>query len=87
MKFGKKLKLLLEIEEKSVSDLAVFLKASNSTVYRWINEITKPDYEQLWYIALFLKTNIVNLYGLDRNFETLLNAYEKGLIKITDLEL
>lgn len=87
MELGKRIKLLLEIEGKAQKDLANFTKVSASTVSRWINGKIKPDCEQLWYIALFLKTNIINLYGIDRNFETLLTAYEKGLIKIADLEL
>lgn len=87
MTLGKKIKLLCEIRQKTQKDLAKFLKVSPSTITRWVQEKAKPDYEQLWYISIFLKVNIVNLYGVDSSYETLLSAYEKGLIKITDMDL
>lgn len=87
MTLGKKIKLLCEIRQTTQKDLAKFIRVSQSTITRWVQGKSKPDYEQLWYISIFLKTNIVNLYGLDSNFETLLTAYEKGLIKFTNMEL
>ena len=81
MTLGTKIKLLLEIRENNVKELAKFLRVSTSTVYRWIAGTSKPDYEQMLYISMFLKCNIVNLYGLDGNFESLLTAYDEGLIK------
>lgn len=87
MTLGKKIKLLCEIRGKTQKELAEYLKVSQSTITRWVQGKSKPDYDQFWSIATFFETSVTNLYGVDVNFVTLLTAYEKGLIKITDMEL
>ena len=82
MILGKKLKLILEIKKTTQSELASGCMVSVSTVNRWCNNKSVPDFYQVSMICGYLDINVAELYqGSESVLEELLVMYDEGLIK------
>ena len=63
MTFGEKIKKLRESKDITQEDLAKLLTVDRSTVGKWENDSSKPDYEKLLKIAVYFNVSTDFLLG------------------------